>query len=98
MKERLSIRLQRPRPPCCDECVAGDDIPCTGGFRMMDDVSRVGVRGQQSLQDLGMETAPGGDRDARPDRMPCQFVTEMNGRRIDLEELPALGLHGCGGP
>ena len=74
----LPIRLQRRRSTRGDECVLGDDILGPGDFGVVDDVGRVGVRGQQGPQDLGVEAAPRDDRDARPDRVPCQLVAEAN--------------------
>ena len=92
MRVRLAIRLQRRCPPRGDERVVGDDVLVARGFRVVDDVGRVCVRRQQRLEDLRVEAASRGDRQARPDRMPCQLVAEANVSRIDLEQRVALRL------
>ncbi len=40
----------------------------------------IGVRGEQGLEDLAVEATSRGDRDARPDRVPCQLVPEADVR------------------
>ena len=45
-----------------------------------------------------MRPSPRGDRNARPDRVAGQLVTEMNVRRIDFEQLATFRLLGCRGP
>ena len=98
VRVRLAVRLQRRRSPRGDERVLGDDVLRARGLRVVDDVGRIGVRGQQRLEDLGVQAAPRGDRDARPDRVPRQLVPEANVARVDLEQLPALRLLRRRGP
>jgi hypothetical protein len=95
---RLPIRVQRRSSPRGDQCVLGDHGLGARGLRMVDDVCRVGVRGEQGLEDLGVEAAPRSDRDAGSDRVPGQLVAETNVRRVDLEQLPALRFLRRGSP
>ena len=95
---RLAIRLQRRRTARGDERVVGDDVLRARGFRVVDDVGRVGIRLEQRLEDLGVEAAPRRDREARPERVPCQLVAEAYVGGIDLEQPPALRLDGGAGP
>ena len=88
----LAVRVECRRPSGSDERVLGDDVLGAGGFGVVDDVGGVGVRGQQGLEDLGVEAAPRGGRDARPDRIARELVAEAHVARVDLEQRPTLRL------
>ena len=64
MGVRLPVRLERRCPSCGDERVGGDDILGARRFGVVHDVGRVGVGRQKDREDLGVQAAPGGDRDA----------------------------------
>ncbi len=64
MGVRLPVRVERRRSPRGDERVLGDDVLGACSFRVVDDVGRVGTRGEQSLEDL----ARGGDVARRSER------------------------------
>jgi hypothetical protein len=51
---RLAVGLQRGRSPRGDERVVGDDALCARGFGVVDDVGRIRLSRQQSLEDLGV--------------------------------------------
>ena len=65
---------------------------------MVDDVGRVGMCSQQHVEHVRVQPSPSGDRKARPDRVAGKLVTEMDVRRVDLEELPPLGFFSCSRP
>ena len=65
---------------------------------MVDDVGRVGVRGQQRVDDLAVVATPRRDGEARPDRLARELVAEADVRRVDLEQSPTLGLDRGRGP
>ena len=94
----LAVGLHPRRSTRRDDRVVADDLLRARRLRMVDDVRRVGVRGEQGFQDLGVETPPGGGRDARPDRVPRELVAETDVRRADLEQLSSLGLDRGLGP
>ena len=98
VRVRLPVGIERRRVSRGDERVVGDDALGARGLGVVDDVRGVCVGGQQRRKDLAVQPPSRDDRDARPDRVSRQLVPEANVRRVDLEQLPALGLLRCRGP
>jgi len=95
---RLPIRPERGRLSRRHERVFGDDVLVARAFGVMHDVGRVGLRGEERREDLGVQAAPRRDGDARSDRIARELVPEAHVSRLDGEQLPALRLLGGAGP
>ena len=90
----LPVRPERGGRARGDERVLLDDVIGTGGLGVMDDVGRVCLGSQQSIENIGVKATTRDARQAQADSVARQFVAEAHEGPVELEQLPALRLLG----
>jgi hypothetical protein len=95
---RLAVRLERRGSARGDQRVLTDHFVGPGRLRVVHDVRRVGVRGQERAEDIRVKPPSRGGRDGSAHGVPGELVAEANVPFVQLEQLPALGLLGRRGP